>query len=104
MYELRAYYYAPGKAEALNRRMADHTVALFARHGIEVVGFWEPQDASKLVYLVRFKGPEQREEAWKRFQADPEWQSIKAESEKEGPLFVSQDSTLLWPTPYSPLK
>ena len=104
LYELRTYTYASNRAEALNRRMADHTVPIFARHGIEVVGFWEPQDASKLVYLIRFPNAQEREKAWKGFQADPEWKAVKAESEKDGPLFESQESMILSPTDYSPLK
>jgi hypothetical protein len=34
-FELRTYYAAPGKLEALNARFRDHTCALFKKHGME---------------------------------------------------------------------
>ena len=38
-FELRTYYAAPGKLEALNARFRDHTCRLFKKHGMEIVGF-----------------------------------------------------------------
>ena len=44
VFELRTYTTAPGKLDTLNARFRSHTLALFAKHGMEVVGFWEPVD------------------------------------------------------------
>ena len=37
-YELRTYVAAPGKMEDLHNRFRNHTMALFAKHGIQVNG------------------------------------------------------------------
>ena len=57
VFELRTYTASPGKLDALNARFRDHTIALFKKHGMEVVGFWEPIDkeagaGEKLIYLL----------------------------------------------------
>src|SRR5262245_23016142 len=57
VFELRTYTPAPGKLDALNARFRDHTIALFKKHGMEVVGFWEPIDkeagaGQRLIYLL----------------------------------------------------
>src|ERR1041384_1294485 len=53
--ELREYVAAPGRAADLHARFADHTMALFAKHGMEVVGFWtDAEDEGRIIYLLRF--------------------------------------------------
>ena len=42
IYEWRAYYVMPGRMADIQRRFADHTMRLFEKHGINVVGFWQP--------------------------------------------------------------
>src|ERR1700687_2687836 len=64
--ELRTYYAMPGKLEDIHKRFRDHTMAIFAKHGMTVVGFWGPvykKDGSenKLVYLLSFKNREERD-------------------------------------------
>ena len=96
IFELREYQAAPGELGRLNRRFADHTLRLFRRHGLDVVGFWaDASDPSTLVYLLRFSDQQERDEAWEGFKADPEWQQIKATSEDDGALTISQSSRLL---------
>lgn len=102
IYELRTYHATPGKLDALNRRFADHTIDLFARHGIEVVGFWTPDAAvDTLVYLVRFPDRAAMQKSWDAFRADPDWQRAKGESEKDGSLVARLESQVLVPTDYS---
>ena len=38
VFELRTYYAAPGKLDALNARFRDHTCKLFEKHGMKNVG------------------------------------------------------------------
>src|ERR1700722_9155512 len=38
--ELRTYYAMPGKLEDIHKRFRDHTLQIFAKHGMTVVGFW----------------------------------------------------------------
>jgi len=108
-YELRTYYAAPGKLEELHARFRDHTMKLFKKHGMEVVGFWGPTDKERgsentLVYLMVFPSREARDKAWKDFGADPDWQAARKESEKNGKLTDKVDSVILNATDYSPVK
>jgi hypothetical protein len=38
-FEMRTYIANPGKLDALNARFRDHTCKLFAKHGMECIGF-----------------------------------------------------------------
>ena len=82
---------------------------IFKKHGIEIVGFWTPQDekdgkGSKLVYLIAFPSREAAKKSWEEFRNDPEWQKVYAESHKNGVLVKKVDSVFLDPTDYSPIK
>ena len=108
-FELRTYYAPAGKLEALHARFRDHTLKLFKKHGLDVVGFWGPTDKEKgsentLVYMLAFPSREAREKAWVAFRADPEWQAVLKESEKNGKLTEKIDSVIMMSTDYSPLK
>jgi hypothetical protein len=109
VFELRTYTAAPGKLDALNARFRDHTIALFKKHGMEVVGFWMPVDkeagaGDKLVYILAHPSRAAAEANWKAFRDDPEWVKVKAESEAGGVLAPKIESVFLAPTDYSPLK
>ena len=108
IYELRTYWAAPGKHEALHARFRTLTLGVFARHHMHVIGFWTPEPSSEetgdLVYLLAFPNHAALQQAWDAFRADPEWQAGKAASEAEGPLVTRLHSTLLQPTDYSPLR
>ena len=109
VFELRTYTASPGKLDALNSRFRDHTIALFKKHGMEVVGFWEPLDkeagaGEKLVYMLAHQSRAAAEASWKSFRADPEWVKVKADSEKGGALTTKIESVFLAGTDYSPLK
>jgi hypothetical protein len=51
---MRTYYAAPGKMDALLARFADHTEAIFQRHGLKTIGYWIPQENPKnlLLYIL----------------------------------------------------
>jgi hypothetical protein len=108
IYELRTYWAAPGKHDHMHARFRDLTVGLFARHGLQMIGFWTPEPATAesgdLVYLLAFPDQATLDAAWNAFRADPEWQAGKAASEANGPLVAKLASTILNPTDYSPLK
>ena len=55
-YELRTYYANEGKLDDLVARFRDHTTVLFAKHGIENVGYWVPKDnpENQLIYIIAF--------------------------------------------------
>jgi hypothetical protein len=102
-YELRTYYAAPGKLDALNARFRDHTMRIFERYGMVNVGYWMPTDNpdNKLVYLLAFPSREAAQQSWKEFGADPEWQKVAKESEANGKLVSKVESVFLNATDYS---
>src|SRR5438876_5923652 len=108
VYELRTYYAAPGKLDALNARFRDHTCKLFEKHGMTNIGYWNPADPKeadrKLIYIVAFPNQEAADKSWKAFGADPEWKAAREASEKDGRLVEKVERVFLHPTDYSPLK
>lgn len=110
-FELRTYIAAPGKLDALLARFRDHTTAIFEKHGISNIGYWVAQDAEgnpteTLVYLVAHPSREAAKESWAAFQADPDWISVRQESETKagGPLTASVTSVYLDPTDFCMLQ
>ena len=109
-FEIRTYYAAPGKLEELHARFRDHTMKLFKKHGMGVVGFWGPTDKEKgaentLVYVMVFPSREARDKAWRAFATDPEWTKARNESEKNGKLTDRPvESVILGATDYSHIK
>ena len=108
IYELRIYWAAPGKIEALHNRFKNVTLKVFERHHMEVVGFWTPEqttpESGDLVYIMRFPDQAAMQAAWDAFRADPEWIEGRAASEINGPLVSRLTSQVLNPTSYSPLQ
>lgn len=97
----------PGKLGALLSRFRDHTTALFEKHGMTNVGYWTNAvggRSDELIYMLAFEDAGQRERAWAGFQADPEWQRIRTESERDGILNHWLENRLLAPTNFSALK
>ena len=108
VYELRMYHVHEGKTDALSNRFGDHTDAIFRRHDMKSVGYWVPEaapDSQKLfIYILEHPSREEAEKNWAAFQADPEWQKVKAESEANGPLVDHIDRYFMDPTSFSALK
>ncbi len=111
VYEMRTYYAAPDKLEALHARFRNHTIEIFKKHGMGIVAFWVPVDqatgaatGNTLVYILSYPSLDARKQAWDEFGKDPEWIAVKTESEKEGKLVDKVDSLFLAPTDYSPMK
>ncbi|TDP89948.1 NIPSNAP family protein [Labedaea rhizosphaerae] len=101
--ELREYIAEPGRAADLHARFANHTMALFAKHDMEVAGFWaDAEDDGRIIYLLRFADEAAKKAAWDAFKADPEWQRVKAASEENGPILAELNSTTLAAVPYWP--
>ncbi|HEV3253668.1 MAG TPA: NIPSNAP family protein [Candidatus Acidoferrales bacterium] len=106
VYELRVYHVVPGKIDDLVARFRDHTMKLFADHGIKSVAYWtaldEPVKSSTFFYILEHPSREAAAENWKTFQDDPEWKRVKAKSEENGKLVEKIDSTFLTLTDFSP--
>lgn len=108
LYELRVYTPAPGKAQALHARFRDHTLRLFARHGMTNIGYFtaapvagQPAD-ERLFYILGFPDRAARDAAFKAFGADPEWRAVFEASQAAGALTTNIASTFLTPAEYAP--
>ncbi len=89
IYELRHYICASGRLPALLKRFETQTLGIWKKHGINQVGFWTVQIGegnNELHYMLAWESLAEREKKWNAFQADPEWQKARADSEKDGPI------------------
>ena len=104
LFEMRTYYAAPGKLDALHARFRDHTLKLFEKHGMTNIAYWVPTDNAdnKLIYVLAFPDRDAREKAFKSFGADPDWQKAFKDSEKDGKLVTRIENLFLTATDYSP--
>jgi hypothetical protein len=108
-FELREYVATPGNLEKLHSRFQDHTVALFKKHGMTQVGYWNPIDKkqgadNRLIYILSHVDQKAAETSFKNFRADPAWIEAKKASESGGSLTEKVTSTFMAPTDYSPMK
>lgn len=108
VYELRMYHVNEGRTEALQARFRDHTDAIFKRHNMRSVGYWVPEGApgsqNLFVYILEHPSRAEAEKNWAEFQADPEWQNVKTESEKSGKLVDHIDRYFMDPTSFSTIQ
>ena len=110
VYELRTYRAMPGKIEELHARFRNHAMRLFEKNGIGVVGFFMPVEGEHaddtVIYILSHDSREGARENWKKFNADPEWLGVRAETEANGRLTQKElrDSTYLAATDYSPFR
>src|SRR6476646_1713871 len=108
VFEFRTYTAAPGKLEALKSRFRDHTIKVFNKHDMTSVGYFIPQDAplseNTLMYVLAHPSRDDAKKNWAAFNADPEWQAVKTESEKDGKLVDKVTSVFADPADFSQIK
>lgn len=107
VYELRIYHLNEGKLPLILERFRTRETKIFERLGMHPVGYWVPTDeplaGRTLVYMLRHRSRAAADEAWAKFQTDPEWVALKAESEKNGTFVNKHDITFLKLTDFSPV-
>ena len=108
VYELRTYTAPEGKLGDLHARFRNHTLRIFDKHGMKSVAYFSPQDAplsqNTLIYVLEHPSRDEAKKHWAEFQADPEWQKVSAESQKDGRIVSKVDSVFMTATDYSPMK
>jgi hypothetical protein len=106
VFELRIYHTHEGKLEPLLKRFRERETRIFARLGMQGIGYWtttdEPLKGRTLVYLLKHKSRAAATESWAKFSKDPEWVQLKAESEADGPFVEKHESTFMTLTDFSP--
>ncbi|MBM4183535.1 MAG: NIPSNAP family protein [Gemmatimonadetes bacterium] len=108
VFELRTYTAPEGKLDDLLARFRNHTMRIFERHGMTNVGYWLPQDtalrSNTLVYLLAHPSRAAADQAWRDFAADPEWQRVSEESQRDGRIVTQVVRQYLDPTDFSQMK
>jgi hypothetical protein len=108
VYELRTYTAPDGKLGDLHARFRNHTIRIFNNHSMKSVAYFSPQDAplsqNTLIYLLEHPSRDDAKKNWAAFQADPEWQKVSAESQKDGRIVSKVESVFMTATDYSPMK
>ena len=101
-FELRTYTVREGSSiDLLHSRFRDHTTALFKKHGMTVVAYWQPvAKPNTLIYLLAYRDAAARDASWAAFNADPEW--VKTRTEMA--VNVQVDNVFMSATDYSPMK
>ena len=110
LFELRRYTASPGKLDALNARFREHTMDLFAKHGMTNVLYTTPVEEGQgagqvLTYLLAHPSYVMALDSWESFRTDPEWIKARDESESDGVKLAAQvERFYLVPTEFSPMK
>ena len=113
LFELRTYTAPAGKLPALHARFRDHTLALFEKHGMTNLLYWQLLPGQKdadvnLTYLLAHRDAESAKASWTAFRADPVWIAAKQASEDQagGSLTVPDGvkSVLMKAADYSPMR
>jgi hypothetical protein len=105
-FELRTYTVraeGPGSIDLLHERFRQHTNRLFRKHGMTIVGFWQPLNSGMdrtLIYLLAYKDGAARDAAWAGFRADPEWKDVISKMQ----VGTQVESVFLNSVDYGPMK
>jgi NIPSNAP len=106
VFELRIYHAVPGKVPALQARFRDTTSKLLAKHDLNVVGYWVPEDApwdNTFIFMVAHSSREEAAKNWKAFAADPGFQGVM-KSEQAEKTVEKVDVTYMHPTDFSAMR
>ena len=113
LFEMRTYTSSKGNLPALHKRFSDHTIRLFAKHGMTNLAYFQPVEgqpgaSETLLYFLAHKDASSAAASWEAFRSDPVWISAKKGTEDAagGPLTTKDGvkSLMLLPTDFSPLK
>ncbi|MDB5829234.1 MAG: hypothetical protein JWQ73_3454 [Variovorax sp.] len=99
IFELRLYSVAPGRMNALHARF-ERLPKLFDKHGVRCVGQWTALSGPRLpgfVYLMAYADLAEREARWAPFYTDPEWLSLRAETNGDVEIVERYDLMFLKP-------
>ncbi len=108
VFELRTYTSPDGRLPDLLARFRNDTLRIFAKHGMENVGYWVPADApassNTLIYVLAHDSRDAATKSWAAFRADPEWQAVAERTQANGPIVSKVETVFLTTTDFSPLK
>lgn len=90
-----------GGVNELHQRFREKELAIFKRLGAEIVGAWQQMDnPNTVVWMLAYRDRSHRDEVWAKFNADPEWQALRAKYS----VPISANTFTMSATDYSPMK
>jgi len=90
-----------GGINELHQRFREKEVAIFQKHGAEIVGVWQHLgNPDTLVWMLAYRDRAHREDVWAKFAADPDWKAISSKYS----VPITPNVFTMSATDYSPLK
>jgi hypothetical protein len=90
-----------GGINELHQRFREKEVALFQKHGAEIIAVWQHLgDPDTLVWMLAYRDRAHREEVWAAFGKDPEWLALQ----KKYFVPLKTNTFMMSTTDYSPMK
>ena len=105
-FEIRMYTAEPaangeGGIDNLHQRFREGEMALFEKHGAEIVAVWQRlDDPNTLVWMLAYRDRAHRDEIFTAFREDPDWTTLLAKY----PVPLSIEAFMLSASDYSALK
>lgn len=91
-----------GGINELHQRFREEEIALFTKHGAEIIGTWQDVENTRtLIWMLAYRDRAHREEVWAAFNADPAWEALRLK------YFVPLERPqvfMMSATDYSPMK
>jgi len=110
-FELRMYTADPtrdgvdnfaGGIDELHQRFREEEVALFEKHGAEIIAVWQDLgEPRRLIWMLAYRDRAHREEVWAAFSADPAWNALRL---KYNVPLEAPSTFMMSATDYSKLK
>ncbi len=108
VFEMRTYTSTPGNFEALLTRFRDHTMRIFAKHGMTNIGYWIPTDEelsqNTLVYILKHDSQDAATASWRAFISDPEWQEVDQASNADGAILQNIERQFMTAADFSQIQ
>ncbi len=102
-FELRMYTAnnQRGDINGLHQRFREQEVAIFEKHGAEVIAVWQRlDDPNTLVWMLAYRDGAHRDEVWAGFAADPDWVALRQKYD----VSLSIEAYLMSSTNYSNMR
>jgi hypothetical protein len=101
MYTAKEVVDGKGGIDNLHQRFREREIALFEKHGAEVIGTWQRlDDPNTLVWMLAYRNRAHRDQVFSDFAKDPEWQALR--TKYDVPLTI--EAYMMSSTDYSNLK
>lgn len=67
-----------GDINTLHQRFREQEVAIFEKHGADVIAVWQRlDDPNTLVWMLAYRDRAHRDEVWRGFASDPDWTALR---------------------------